>query len=668
MMTARRASMRTAPTRLVATIILMVAGMVWPVAASAQTVDGKIVYECALDICVVNEDGTGLVNLTNSPTVFDIDPVWSPDGTRIAFSSDRTSVPTNADGNIEVFVMNADGSDVVQQTFTTTGLGEFVNSYEPTWNPNGTEIAFEGWRSTGFPEIIKIAVDGTGAETVLTNPGDSGSKFQPDWSPDGTRILFTWSLGQQDIHVINVDGSGETNLTSDTIGSDQRDGVWSPDGARFAFTDTRFWNIPDFNTEIFVRSADGAGEIQVTDHPSIDEEPTWSPDGTEIAFSSARGGSFDIWSAPVPAAGPAQLLAEPATQITSGTGDDHGPNWFGSGTSPATFTLSVVKAGSGSGTVTSTPTGINCGTDCSEAYTSGTSVTLTATPAAGSTFTGWSGACTGTGSCVVSMSQARSVTATFGLSGGGPFVLTVTTAGVGSVRSTPAGINCGTDCTESYASGTSVTLTPKPGRGSTFAGWSGACTGTGSCVVSMTEARTVTATFTGAGSTFTLSVVKAGSGSGTVTSTPTGINCGTDCSEAYTSGTSVTLTATPAAGSTFTGWSGACTGTGSCVVSMSQARSVTATFGLSGGGPFVLTVTTAGVGSVRSTPAGINCGTDCTESYASGTSVTLTPKPGRGSTFAGWSGACTGTGSCVVSMTEARTVTATFDAGVTATR
>ncbi len=153
-----------------------------------------------------------------------------------------------------------------------------------------------------------------------------------------------------------------------------------------------------------------------------------------------------------------------------------------------------------------------------------------------------------------------------------------------------------------------------------------------------------------------------------MTSTPTGINCGTDCSEAYTSGTSVTLTATPAAGSTFTGWSGACTGTGSCVVSMSQARSVTATFGLSGGGPFVLTVTTVGVGSVRSTPAGINCGTDCTESYASGTSVTLTPKPGRGSTFAGWSGACTGTGSCVVSMTEARTVTATFDAGVTATR
>ncbi len=143
---------------------------------------------------------------------------------------------------------------------------------------------------------------------MLTNPGDFGSKFQPDWSPDGTKILFTWSLGQQDVHVINVDGSGETNLTPDTIGSDQRDGVWSPDGAQFAFTDTRFWSIPDFNTEIFVRSADGTGEIQVTDHPSIDDEPTWSPDGTEIAFSSARGGSFDIWSVPVPAGGGTALL------------------------------------------------------------------------------------------------------------------------------------------------------------------------------------------------------------------------------------------------------------------------------------------------------------------------------------------------------------------------
>ena len=90
----------------------------------------------------------------------------------------------------------------------------------------------------------------------------------------------------------------------------------------------------------------------------------------------------------------------------------------------------------------------------------------------------------------------------------------------------------------------------------------------------MSQARNVTATFTA--QTYTLSVTA--SGTGTVTSSPSGVNCGSTCSASYSSGTSVTLTATPAAGSTFTGWSGACTGTGSCVVSMTAARSVTATF------------------------------------------------------------------------------------------
>jgi hypothetical protein len=99
---------------------------------------------------------------------------------------------------------------------------------------------------------------------------------------------------------------------------------------------------------------------------------------------------------------------------------------------------------------------------------------------------------------VVSMTQARSVTASFTTTGGSTFTLTVTKAGTGSgtVRSTPAGVSCGADCTEAYTSGTSVTLTARAGIGSTFSGWSGACTGAGPCVLSMTQARSVTATFT----------------------------------------------------------------------------------------------------------------------------------------------------------------------------
>jgi hypothetical protein len=128
--------------------------------------------------------------------------------------------------------------------------------------------------------------------------------------------------------------------------------------------------------------------------------------------------------------------------------------------------------------------------------------------------------------------------------------------GTGTVTSSPAGIACGTDCSQTYASGSVVTLTATAASGSTFGGWSGGgCSGTGSCTITGNTQVSVTANFTAPPSMLT--VAKAGTGSGTVTSSPAGINCGTDCSQTYTSGTAVTLTATPATGSLFSGWSGA---------------------------------------------------------------------------------------------------------------
>ncbi|HEX3757160.1 MAG TPA: cellulase family glycosylhydrolase [Kofleriaceae bacterium] len=246
-----------------------------------------------------------------------------------------------------------------------------------------------------------------------------------------------------------------------------------------------------------------------------------------------------------------------------------------------TTTLTVTKAGTGTGTVTSSPAGISCGSSCVGAFTTGTSVTLTAAAASGSTFAGWSGACTGTAACTVSMAAAQSVTATFNTAATTTQTLTVTRAGTGSgtVTSSPAGISCGSTCSASFTTGASVTLTAAAATGSTFAGWSGACTGTGACTVSMTAAKAVTATFnTAATTTQTLTVTRAGTGSGTVASSPAGISCGTTCSASFTTGASVTLTATAASGSTFAGWSGACTGTATCTVSMTAAQSVTATF------------------------------------------------------------------------------------------
>ena len=215
---------------------------------------------------------------------------------------------------------------------------------------------------------------------------------------------------------------------------------------------------------------------------------------------------------------------------------------------PDQFTLTVVKDGTGSGSVTSAPAGIDCGASCSAPYAEGTEVTLSGTADSGSTFTGWSGeGCSGTNDCVVTMDTAKDVTATFTADTPGQFTLTVVKDGTGSgsVTSTPAGIDCGASCSAPYADGTEVTLSGTADSGSTFTGWSGeGCSGTDDCVVTMDAAKNVTATFTAdTPGQFTLTVVKDGTGSGSVTSTPAGIDCGASCSAPYAEGTVVTLSA-----------------------------------------------------------------------------------------------------------------------------
>ena len=156
------------------------------------------------------------------------------------------------------------------------------------------------------------------------------------------------------------------------------------------------------------------------------------------------------------------------------------------------------------------------------------------------------------------------------------FHLTVAKAGngVGTVTSSPAGMDCGTACATTFNSGTPVLLTATPGTGSAFSGWSGD-TDCADGTVAMTASRSCTATFTLL--TFALTVAKTGPGS--VTADVPGIDCGATCASIYNYNTLVTLTATPTPGAHFLGWSGeGCSGTGTCVVTMTQARTVTAPF------------------------------------------------------------------------------------------
>lgn len=239
-----------------------------------------------------------------------------------------------------------------------------------------------------------------------------------------------------------------------------------------------------------------------------------------------------------------------------------------------------------------------------------------------------------------------------------PLNVSIGTGGGGRVTSAPAGINCGAACSSNFAWATMPSLTAIPDQYFAFSGWSGACGGDAWCAPLVETPKSVTATFRRV--QWPLQVTRAGPGQGTVTSADGVINCGTTCLAGFPVNAIVTLTAISGPNSVFAGWSGGgCTGTGSCTVSMNAVRSVTAMFDLQ---RFALSVVRAGTGTgtITSSPTGINCGVACEASYAFNTLVTLTASPNATSVFAGWSGACSGSGACTVPMTQARTVTATF--------
>ncbi|HEY7794508.1 MAG TPA: hypothetical protein VIA10_10925, partial [Gaiellaceae bacterium] len=331
---------------------------------------------------------------------------------------------------------------------------------------------------------------------------------------------------------------------------------------------------------------------------------------------------------------------------------------------PWSCPLTVTIQPSGGGTVVSNDKLIDCGTDCQERYTwvsNPPDVSLTASPAPGWTFAGWGNspcvAASGA-TCRVRMSEARSVTAFFSAS---TYQLTVSVTGSGTV--TGSGISCPGDCSQTYNAGTVVQLTESPASGSTFGGWGGDCanSGTGTtCSVTMSAPRTVSAAFNSPRPTLTVSVA----GSGKVTGP--GIDCPGDCSEQYSQGQTVQLTAAPGTGATFSGWGGNCSGSATtCSLTMSANRTASATFAAGGGAgttSYSLTVSVGGSGSGTVTGSGISCPGDCTQDYAAGTNVTLTATP-TGTAGFSWGGACASAGSaatCTVAMTAALSVSVTF--------
>jgi YVTN family beta-propeller protein len=468
-------------------------------------------------------------------------------------------VAVTPDGST-VYVANQGSNNVsVISTATNTVIGSAI----PVGSgPDGVAVSPDGGKVYVANEFdATVSVIATGTNTVIGNPILAGAGVGIAVTPDGSTVYVAIQTGSA---VSVIDTATNTLVTVVPVGSQPTGVAVTPDGSTVYVA-----NLGSNNVSVI----DTATNTVVGSAITVGSSPTGvavTPDGSKVYV--ANEGSNNV----------SAISTATNTVVGSPIAVGSQPVALGNFIGPPTLT--VAEAGTGSGQVTSSPANINCSASsnaCAAMFPNGTQVTLTASAAAGSTFAGWSGGgCSGTGTCVITPTADTTVTATFNP----PVTLTVaeTGRGAGQVTSSPAGINCSASsnqCAAPFAIGTQVTLTASASKGSSFTGWSGGgCSGTETCVVTPTSDTTVTAIFK-ALPTSMLSISLAGGGLGTVTSSPSGINCGATCSASFLTGAKVTLTATPANGVTFAGWSGGgCSGTGTCQVTLSADTTVTATF------------------------------------------------------------------------------------------
>jgi len=243
---------------------------------------------------VVDADGSNGRFLTTTPAALagESDPSWSPDGRRIAVQSSR-HCPTGSTSCLgDIYVMNADGSGLTNITNSRD-----VDESQPVWSPDGRRIAFaaasyDGARSRYLrTDIYTIELDGSGLE-LLVRAADETAVFAPMWSPDGTKISYTTVTLDWDytfaIEVANADGSGRRRLTKPSDA--EIGGAWSPDGRSIAFTRIDYGPFGSSQTcQVYVMDADGSNARRLTSDPFCASGPSWSPDGSAIALTAHFG-------------------------------------------------------------------------------------------------------------------------------------------------------------------------------------------------------------------------------------------------------------------------------------------------------------------------------------------------------------------------------------------
>lgn len=244
-------------------------------------------------VCLIRADGSEARRVTSALAT--TDPDWSPDGRRIAFTRNQDVGESTGFTSDDVFVMDADGSDLRQLTPDEQGL----MSGQPTWSPDGAEIAFVRGQSVAsvvpsrYGSLHVVDADGGEARRL----GESRTDADPDWSPNGSEIVFVHGEdlasptdANDDIFVLDLTTGVTRQLTRTPPGIYEAAPAWSPDGSRIAFARVTSTSEFDGTASIHVLRRDGTGERLVLAHRLYAYSPyslAWSPDGRTIAFETS---------------------------------------------------------------------------------------------------------------------------------------------------------------------------------------------------------------------------------------------------------------------------------------------------------------------------------------------------------------------------------------------
>ena len=238
------------------------------------------------ELYVMNADGTNPINLTQSPEKLDSVSSWSPDGKQIAFTS---AVPLKWNNELRwnIWVMEADGGNPRNLT------NHDAEDRSPDWSPDGKQIAFASDRNRDWEfennvignwEVFVMNADGTNLINLTNHLATDDS---PDWSPDGKRIAFISNRDENsEVYVMNADGTNPINLTNHPAADSSP--TWSPEGLRIAFSTNR-----DGDWEVYVMNADGTNPINLTNHPAWDSTPSWG--SVQPLSVSQKGRLATLW-------------------------------------------------------------------------------------------------------------------------------------------------------------------------------------------------------------------------------------------------------------------------------------------------------------------------------------------------------------------------------------